>query len=118
MAQSSEYVDWLLDELSSLGTLRAKSMFGAYGIYCDTHFFAIVSSEVLYVKVDDIDRQAFIERGLRPFTYPMKDGSFSQLSYYPLPDEAFENTEVLCNWAKKGLSPALRAKKPTKQRKK
>lgn len=118
MAQRTEYVNWLLDQLSSLGSLRVKAMFGAYGIYCDELFFAIISDDVLYVKVDDTNRSEFLAEGLQAFSYPMKDGSFNQLSYYPLPEEVFENTELLRVWAHKGIAAALRAKKPTKQRKK
>lgn len=117
MARRSEYLDWLLEQLYPLGHLRVKAMFGAYGIYCDELFFAILNDDVLFVKVDEVTRSDFEAEGLQPFTYPMKDGSTSTLSYYPLPDYALEAPHELIEWAKKGIAAALRAKKPLKRAK-
>lgn len=117
MPRRSEYLDWLLEQLAPLGTLRVRSMFGSFGIYCDELFFAIVEDDVLFVKVDDVSRAQFEAEGLQPFTYAMKDGTTSTLSYYPLPDYALETPHELIDWARKGIAAALRAKKPTKPRK-
>ena len=116
MAKHSEYLDWLLEQLAPLGHLRVRAMFGAQGLYCDELFFAIIDDDVLFVKVDAVSRPVFEAEGLQPFTYPMKDGSSSTLSYYPLPDHALETPHELCNWAKKGIAAALRAQKSSKQR--
>ena len=53
MAKQNEYVAWLCEQLAPMGVLRVKSMFGAYGMYCDELFFAIVD-DVLYLKVDTV----------------------------------------------------------------
>ncbi len=116
MARHSEYLDWLLEQLAPLGQLRVRAMFGALGLYCDELFFAIIDDDVLFVKVDDVSRSLFEAEGLLPFTYPMKDGSVSMLSYYPLPDHALEAPHELCNWAKLGIAAALRAQKNSKRR--
>lgn len=116
MPRRSEYLDWLIEQLASLGGIRAKAMFGGFGLYCDELFFAIVADDVLFVKVDDTSRLAFEAEGLQPFTYPMKDGTVSTMSYYPLPDYALETPHELCDWARKGIAAALRAKKGSKQR--
>lgn len=105
----SEYLDWLLEQLAPLGALRARFMFGGFGLYCDEIFFAIVADDVLYVKVDAANRAEFEAEGLRPFTYPMKDGSTATMSYYPLPDYALEAPDELRRWAQKGMAAALRA---------
>ncbi len=52
-----------------------------------------------------------------PFTYPMKDGRVSTMSYYPLPDCTLESPHELQHWAKKGIAAALRAAKAGKSRK-
>ncbi len=116
MARRSEYLDWLIEQLAPLGAIRAKAMFGGFGLYCDEVFFAIIADDVLFVKVDDTSRSAFEAEGLQPFTYLMKDGSVSTMSYYPLPDYALETPHELCDWAKKGIGAALRAKKSSKSR--
>lgn len=117
MARRSEYLDWLLEQLAPLGAVRARAMFGGFGLYCDELFFAIVVDDALFVKADDISRPEFEAEQLMPFTYPMKDGSISTMSYYPLPDYALETPHELQQWAKKGIAAALRAPKAGKSRK-
>jgi DNA transformation protein len=114
MAKRSEYVDYLLGELAALGTLRAKAMFGGFGVYCDELFFAIVVDDIFYVKVDDVNRPRFIAAQLEPFSYAMKDGRQQSMSYYPLPESALETPSELIAWAKEGLAAALRAPKKSK----
>ena len=109
MAKRSEYVDYLLGELAPLGTLRAKAMFGGFGVYCDELFFAIIIDDVFYVKVDDLSRPRFIAAQLAPFSYAIKDGRRQSMSYYPLPDSALETPSELIDWAKQGVAAALRA---------
>ncbi len=113
----SEYLDWLLEQLAPLGTLRVRAMFGGFGLYCDELFFAIVDDDVLFVKVDDISRPDFEAEHRMPFTYPMKDGRLASMSYYPLPDYALESPPELQSWARKGLAAALRAPGKGKSRK-
>ncbi len=81
MAKRSEFVEYLLDELAPLGHLRAKAMFGGFGLYCDDLFFALVADEILYLKVDDLNRPRFMAEQLTPFA--MKDGGHAHLR--PLP---------------------------------
>lgn len=115
MPRRSEYLDWLFEQLAPLGRLRARAMFGAFGLYCDDLFFAIVDDDVLYLKVDQLTRAEFEAENLCPFTYPMKDGSTATLSYYPVPDYVLESGPDLQNWARKGIAAALRAQKKPKK---
>lgn len=105
----NEYVDWLCERLAPLGPIRAKAMFGGFGLYAGDLFFAIVADEVLYLKADDTSIPEFERAGLAPFTYPMKDGRLQSMRYYPLPEEAFDDDQAFLNWARKGVEAALRA---------
>lgn len=109
MVRRSETVEWLCERLAPLGTIKARSMFGGWGLYCDGLFFALVVDEVLHVKVDDVSRPAFVAERLSPFTYSMKDGRVQSLSYYPLPDSTLDDDPELLRWARQGLAAALRA---------
>jgi DNA transformation protein and related proteins len=108
MAKKNEYVEYLLEQLAPLGTLRAKAMFGGYGFYCDEIFFAIVVSDILYIKADAKSKADFSSLGLKPFSYSKKDGSQQSMAYYPLPEEALEDAQEMIFWAKKGIAAALR----------
>jgi DNA transformation protein len=109
MPKRSEYVEYLLEMLQPLGEIRAKSMFGGWGLYADELFFAIVAEETLYFKVDDINCPDFEERGLKPFRFEMRDKA-ATMRYYQPPAEALDNRELLCTWARKGVEAAARAK--------
>jgi DNA transformation protein and related proteins len=109
MIRRNEYVDWLCERLAPLGPIRAKSMFGGFGLYCGDLFFAIVSDDVLYLKADEQNLADFERAGVTPFTYAMKDGRQQSMRYYPVPDEAIDDDEAFLRWARKGIEAALRA---------
>ncbi|AOY01245.1 TfoX/Sxy family protein [Jeongeupia sp. USM3] len=108
MRARSEYLDWLIDELAPLGPIRARRMFGAWGLYCDEAFFAIVDDDVLYLKADDVSRAAFVAAATRPFSYAVR-GKTQTMSYYTLPDAALDDTSELLRWARTAFEAALRA---------
>lgn len=109
----NEYVDWLCERLAPFGAIRARRMFGAYGLYSGELFFAIVSDDVFYVKADSLSVPDFEREGLSPFTYAMKDGSPQSLRYYPLPEAAMDDDVEFLRWARKGIEAALRSPRKT-----
>ena len=116
MAKRNDFTDWVEEQLAPLGAIRLKSMFGAFGVYCDALFFALIDDDLLYFKADDINRARFVEAGAEIFRYPLKDGGYNELSYYRAPDTALDDQAELLDWARLGLDAALRAraKKPVK----
>jgi len=51
-----------------LGDVRAKSMFGGYGLFLDGLMFGLVTrDDALFLKADDTNRPAFEGRGLKSF---------------------------------------------------
>ncbi len=118
MPRESEFVEYLLEMLQPLGEVRAKSMFGGWGIYAGDRFFALVADETLYLKVDDANRGEFEARGLKPFRSEA-NGKVAVMSYFQPPAEALDDRETLCAWARKGLEAAERAavvKKPRRKK--
>ena len=45
MASHKAFVDYITEQLGGAGEIRAKPMFGEYGLYCDGQFFATMSSD-------------------------------------------------------------------------
>ena len=116
MPKRSEFLEYLLEMLQPLGEIRARSMFGGWGLYADDRFFAIIAEDTLYFKVDDVNCPEFEARGLKPFRYEVGDAA-ATMRYYPPPPEALDDREVLCEWARKGVEAAERAKAAKKPRK-
>lgn len=52
MAMRNEFVEYLLELLEPSGGVRAKAMFGGFGIYRDNLMFGLVADDILYFKVD------------------------------------------------------------------
>jgi DNA transformation protein len=109
MPRSSEFVNYLLEQLAPLGEVSAKSMFGGWGIYHEGRMFALVAGDALYIKVDDSNRGDFERENLRPFRYDRTDKTVAVMSYFEPPSAALDDRELLCEWARKGIGAAARA---------
>jgi len=119
MPVSKEYVDYVLDQLSCLGEIAHKRMFGGVGLYFDGLFFALIDDDIVYFKVDDNSRRRYEAARAKPFQPGGESSSTS--GYYSLPVNVLEDSDQLKTWADEAIEVARRkasSKKPrTKQRK-
>ena len=106
---ASELVAHCLELLAPLGTVRARSMFGGHGLYCDDLFFALIAGDRLYLKVDAQSQPAFAAAGCEPFVYDNK-GKRMTMSYWTVPTDAMESAALMQPWARQALAAALRAR--------
>jgi DNA transformation protein len=102
------FVSHVLDLLQTYGPVRAKAMFGGYGLYHQGLMFALITEGTLYVKADDENRSLFEAEALQRFSY-MKQGREYFMSYYTLPEAAMDDPEELKHWAAEGYAAARRA---------
>ena len=84
------FVAHALELLAPLGAVQARRMFGGHGLYVDSLFIALITSERLYLKADAQSRAAFERAGCTPFAYSRSDQSAVTLGYWSAPDEAFQ----------------------------
>lgn len=119
MAVSSEYQDHLLELLEPLGGVSSRRMFGGAGLFKSGLMFGLIADEVLYLKVDDSNREEFESRGLGPFRYEAKNGKRAVMSYWEAPDNLLEDGDAMTDWARAAFEVALRADaaKPPSKRK-
>lgn len=113
MVRQSEFVDFVIELLAPITEVRARAMFGGYGIYQGDTMFAIIVDEQLYFKADAITCRKFTERGLHPFTYASR-GKTVTMQYYEAPPEVFEEPEAMQSWAQQAIQAALRTKRDKK----
>nr|WP_295113102.1 TfoX/Sxy family protein [uncultured Caulobacter sp.] len=111
MAVSSDYRDFVLEQLAPLGHVTSRRMFGGVGVYANGLFFALIDDDVLYLKGDEDLRPEFEAAGSQIFD-PFGDGR--TLNYWTAPAEALDDPEVLLEWSRKSLEVA--AKKASKKR--
>ncbi len=113
MARQSEFVEFVLELLTPVGGVRARAMFGGFGIYQGEVMFAIITDDRMYFKADAVTRQEFTAQGLAPFTYIAR-GKTQTLQYYEAPPEVFEEQEAMRHWAQQALDVALKARRGKK----
>lgn len=111
MSTEREFVEYIVELLLPLEGIRAKRMFGGYGLFRDGLMFGLIAGSTLYFKTDSQNLAHFTARELEPFTYP-KAGKVVQMSYYRAPEEAFDNSETMCEWAEIAYQAARRAQQP------
>lgn len=100
----------LVEVFAPVLTVRVRPMFGGHGIYGPEGIFAIDIDGVLFLKVDAVTRPLWEQAGSRPFTYEKKAGQQAVMSYFALPDEAYDDPEALRHWV--GLARAAAARAP------
>ena len=102
MPVSSEYLQYVLEQLSGLGAVTARRMFGGVGLYQDQRFFGIITSDTLYFKVDDTNRQDYVARGMQAFR-PYPDKPLLSMSYFEVPADTLEDPDECAAWARKSV---------------
>lgn len=99
------FKEYVLDQLSALPELRAKAMFGAYGLYCGGKFFAILDDGRLFFKTGPESQASYTARGMGPFTYELK-GKMVTMAYHEVPPEVLEQPQELVLWARRAIQLA------------
>ena len=90
------------DLLADLPGVRARAMFGGYGIYQDEVMFAIIVDDELYFKVNAANRKDYEKLGSKPFTYTSR-GKTVTMSYWQLPAEVMDDRPKILRWAEKSI---------------
>jgi DNA transformation protein len=100
---SDGFRDFVLDQLSGVKDLRAKSMFGGIGLYSGDVFFGIIAADILYFKVGDANRADYTRAKSKPFApYPGKPS----MNYFTVPISVVEDQQVLPRWAARSIDVA------------
>ncbi len=111
------FVARLVGSLQSLGPVRARAMFGGWGLFLDDAMLAIVVRERLYLKADAETAGRFDEAGCRAFTY-LRRGRPVALSFREAPAGSLDDPDALLAWVRLALAAAERAlaKRRTRRR--
>ena len=111
MPVTDSFIAFIVEQLEGAGAITTKRMFGGVGIYAGDLFFALLSREVLYLKVDDSNRADFEAAGAGPFRPYGPGGEVMQ--YYEVPAAVLEDADELARWAVKSIAVA-RARQTSK----
>lgn len=108
MNTSPEYLRLVMERLLPLGDITSRAMFGGYGIFHNNLMFALISEDILYLKVNESNRKMYEEAGSSQFPHG--------ISYWEVPDDILEDTDRLYEWANISMAIAAKADRKKKKR--
>ena len=111
MTARSDLLDDLIDRLGPLGHVSGRAMFGGHGLYLDGTIVGIIIDELLYLKVDDANREDYLAAGATPFTYQGRDRPVTT-SYWEAPADIFDDDDTLRRWIAAAHGAARRNQRP------
>src|SRR6266849_6145148 len=121
MVVSDGFAEFLREELTPLGHITMRRMFGKTGVFCDGLMLGMVRDNTLYFRVDDDNRVTFKEaESFPPLNYAKKGGTID-LAFWRAPERLFDEPDELVTWARAALAAARRVaakRKPAAPRRK
>ena len=108
MVASDNFAEFLREQLAPLGHVTMRRMFGKTGLFCDGLMLGMVTDNMLYLRVDDGNRDAFKEAEVTPPLNYRKQGLAIDLSFWRAPERLFDEPDELVSWARIALGAARR----------
>ncbi|MCC7371517.1 MAG: TfoX/Sxy family protein [Chloroflexi bacterium] len=108
MVATDSFAEFLREQLAPLGPVHARRMFGKTGVFCDGLMFGMVTENVLYLRVDAHNRDAFKEAEASPPLNYQKHGQTIDLSFWRVPERLLDEPDELVAWARIALEAARR----------
>jgi DNA transformation protein len=113
VAVQLQYLEYVLEQLAALDTLRWRRMFGGIGLYSGDLFFGLIDDDTLFLKTDASNAAEYQARNMPRFM-PPTERPMGPFGYHQVPADVIEDAEILVDWARKSVAVALgsRARKP------
>jgi len=115
-APDDGFAEFVREQLSPLGRIATRRMFGKVGVFCDGVMLGMVTENTLYFRVDDLNRETFKEAASSPPLNYRKKGELIDLAFWRVPERLIDESDELLEWARAALAAARRvaAKRPRK----
>jgi DNA transformation protein len=84
-------------------------MFGGKGIYHMGRIIAIELRDEMMLKVDAVSAPAFEAAGARRWAYEGKKGRAVDMPYWSIPEDAYDDPDIMAHWVRLAYEAALRA---------
>lgn len=107
MATDKDMVEYIAEQMADAGEIKYRSMFGEYGIYCDTKIIGLICDNKLFLKPTVIGRE-FIGNVIEAPPYP------GAKNYFLIEDE-LEDSEWLSELIRRSVTE-LPLPKPKKKK--
>jgi DNA transformation protein and related proteins len=95
----------------SVGPVTIKKFFGGKGVYAQGVIIGCEFDGDLLLKADAQAAPQFEAAGCSQWTYEHKSGKPVKMPYWSVPEDAFDDPDIMANWVRLALEAGLRAKK-------
>ena len=105
MAAPAAALELAGDLFQDIGEITHRPMMGAAVFYADGQIFACCDREgTLYLRAKGDLAEELASAGAMQFTYTRpQDGATGKMGYWSLPEDALDDPQVACAWAKRAL---------------
>jgi DNA transformation protein and related proteins len=105
-----------IEELfSGLGPVSIRRMFGGKGVYHQGLIVGVVVEGEMLLKGDAQSGPLLDAAGARRWTYEGQEKPVA-MPYWSIPDDAYDDPEVMARWTRLAFEAALRAPRKGKRR--
>jgi len=108
MVASAAFAEFLREQMTPLGHITMRRMFGKTGMFCEGVMFGMVAEDTLYFRVDDRNRATFKEAASSPPLNYVKQGRTIDLAFWQVPERLIDEPDELVTWARAALAAAHR----------
>lgn len=108
MRTQSSLASQVTEQLSFLGSISNRPIFGVIGIFIDDRLLGIVADEALYLHTGPSNRDEYLSRGCRQFK-PYPNAYDLTTDHHQVPDEIVNDPEQLKAWGERALRAAVEA---------
>jgi DNA transformation protein len=98
------------DLFEGLGPVSIRRMFGGKGIYHQGLIIAIELGDELMLKADAVSAPEFAAAGGRQWSYEGKAGKPVLMPYWSIPEDAFEDRDLMAQWTRLAYEAGIRSK--------
>ena len=103
--------------LAPLGKVAVVRFFSGAAMRLDGVMFGFMSRGSLFLRVDDVNRPAFVAAGMGPFSYERPTRTVALEGYYETPADVLEDAGALFDWCRGAYRAALLAGAPKRKAK-
>lgn len=102
-------------QLAPLGAVTVARFFSGAAMRLDGVMFGFMSRGSLFLRVDDVNRPAFVAAGMGPFSYARPTRTVALEGYYETPADVLEDAGALFDWCRSAYRAALLAGPPKRK---
>jgi DNA transformation protein len=101
--------DEIEEMFSGLGPVSIRRMFGGKGVYHRGLIIGIELRGEMLLKSDAVSAPQFEAAGARRWSHDGKQGKAVKMPYWTIPEEAFDDPELMAGWVRLAYEAALRS---------